>query len=88
MNFRISLEEGAAGEEQARLGDERQERGPQFYPLQELLQEVVQQEKLVWKKTQGVRIPPTGTATLCVAPHELELVRDWLECGNSASVGG
>ena len=74
VNFRISLEAatgsgtgggggGGGGEEgdgNRQLDGERQEAANQFYPLQELLQEAVKQEKLVWKKTKGVRLNPNG----------------------------
>ena len=59
VNFRLNLEAGAG--EEVRPRGEGHEGGPRFYPLQELLQEVVQQEQLLWKNTQGVRIPPTGS---------------------------
>ena len=62
VNFRLSPEAGAGEEGEAgRPRAEVREGGSRFYPLQELLQEVVQQEKLLWKNTQGVRIPPAGS---------------------------
>lgn len=59
VQFRSSLESATGGEDDVDESD-RQERGRKFYPLEDLLQEAVQQEKLVWEKTKGVRLSTTG----------------------------
>ena len=56
VQFRSSLEAATGGEDEV----DGLNRQPKFYPLEELLQEAVQQEKLVWEKTKGVRLPTTG----------------------------
>lgn len=84
VNFRLNPEAGAG--EEGRPRAEGREGGSRFYPLQELLQEVVQQEKLLWKNTQGVRIPPTGSQP-CGAAQELCSQQGWAEVTPASSSG-